>query len=150
MKLPSVLSLKETLEAKTRSSLQWMWEELVRAINFNDQFVAEVNLTTQSAVAAVELNNVLAPGFHRLSYYLTCTTQDGAAGTLRVDFSFTDNEGAVVVQSTAISLTAASRTSGVVVIQLASGGITYTPVVASGVLGNARYDLRIYLERLGD
>lgn len=107
-----------------------------------------VTLTGQSAiVGSTNFQGESSPGLYRLSYYLETTTGAGGAGTIQLSVSFTDAAGATTVVSTAVSLAAIGRTSGVVAVQLQSGSIAYSTIL-TGIFGASKYALYLCLERL--
>jgi hypothetical protein len=82
-----------------------------------------------------------------VSYYLACTTADAAAGTITFNVVATDDVGSVTNSSSALALTATGRTSGEFTMYVASGNLTYSTTLG-GVIGTARYALRVRVEAL--
>jgi hypothetical protein len=105
-------------------------------------------LTGQTAdVGSTAFAGGATPGVYRVSWYLECTTADGAAGTVTAAIAFTDAVGATTVSSSALALTATGRTQGTAFIQLQSGTINYSTTHTGGY-GSSQYALFLCLERM--
>ncbi len=113
------------------------------AVKFQDN----IALTNQSAdIATTNFPNGGTAGVYRLDFVLEDTASDVTAGLIALTIAWTDDAGATV-QNTNKTLTSAGRTAGTVIMQLASGNITYT-TVHSGIFGSAKYALYMCLQRL--
>ncbi len=87
-------------------------------------------------------------GFYRVSYTLEDTTADITAGTIQFQINYTDDVGATTQTSAALILTATGRTQGAMEAYLASGELSYQTNL-TGVIGVAKYALRVRVEYLG-
>lgn len=102
-----------------------------------------------AAIASTNLTNGGLAGMYLLDWTLLVTTADVTAGTFQLSVAYTDTLGATTQTSgVATVLTATSRASGQMVIQLASGEIAYTGVL-TGAFNAARAALYIRLMYLG-
>ena len=106
--------------------------------------------TAQTAdIADTAFANVTAPGTYRVSVYLVDTTADLAAGAVTAHIKFTDNS--TVAQDVAVGpvalTTAGAMAQSTIVVQLASGSLTYGTTHTGG-FGTAAYDLTVVCERL--
>lgn len=100
-----------------------------------------VALTNQAAdITATNLATIT--GTYFLTYVLEDTSSDVTAGAVTLTFSWTDGAGATTLPSSALVLTSQGRTSGTVVVQLASGNLTYA-TSHTGLFGTAKYALYI-------
>lgn len=107
-----------------------------------------VALTAQTAdITSTNFTNAGTAGLYRINYYLETTTADAAAGAVTLTVSFTDGAGATSVASSALTLTAVGRTSGVFFVRLASGSVAYS-TTHSGSYGTAAYALHAICERV--
>jgi len=111
--------------------------------------VDDVSLTAQSAVVApVNFTNGQVAGTYRVDYTFLCTTLDGTAGSLQVDFAWTDGAGAATATSGALSLTALGRVTGSFHVQSTGAAFTYGTSVVAGAINASEYALYITCERI--
>lgn len=105
-------------------------------------------LTTKATDIADTALTTTGAGLYRVSYYLLDTTADLTAGAVTLNIKFTDAATARTLSSAPVVLTATTGfAQGQMVVQLASGGITYG-VTHTGIFGTAVYALYLSLERL--
>lgn len=88
------------------------------------------------------------PGMYRVAYYIVDSVADLTAGAVKLNIAYTDNGIAQTLSSATVALTTIGLfTQGEFIVQLASGSIAYS-TTHTGILGTAKYDLFITLERL--
>jgi len=109
---------------------------------------ADLNLTSQSAAIGSTALTTAQAGYYLVHYTLTDTTTQVGAATVQFGISYTDDGGATTQSGAALSLTAIGRDRGVFQVYLVSGAINYS-VAVIGVIGAARYALRVRVEALG-
>jgi hypothetical protein len=104
--------------------------------------IGKVNRTAQVAdIASTKLTDTTPAGLYVVSCALECTTADGAAGSVIVTFSWTDDVGATTQVLTQV-LTATGRQTLTFTVYLASGNITYAVTHTVGY-GTSQYALRV-------
>jgi hypothetical protein len=119
-----------------------------RATGSGSGILGAINVTAKTAdIASANIVASAPAGFYRISYVLADTTADGAAGSVILTISWTDDVGATTATATQI-LTGTGRVSGTVPLYLASGNIMYA-TTHTGSYGTAQYALRIRAEFLG-
>lgn len=105
------------------------------------------SLTGQVAdITTSNLNND-GNGQYRISYTLITTSADLTAGAIQATFGWTDDAGSTTSASTSVILTTLGRTQGTIILERASGNITYA-VAHTGIFGTATYSLYTTLEKL--
>jgi hypothetical protein len=105
-----------------------------------------INLTAQAAdIAGTTLSSTA--GFYDVLAVLECTTSDGAAGSVILTISWTDDVGATTATATQV-LTGTGRQTLNQPLYLASGNLTYA-ITHTGSYGTAKYALRIRCIPLG-
>jgi|SRR6185369_2670366 len=110
--------------------------------------IAKWDLTGQTAdLASANITNGTATGLYRVEYVLADTTADITAGAVTLTISWTDDVGATTATANQL-LTGTGRTSGDVVLYLASGNITFA-TTHTGIYGSAAYALRLRCAYLG-
>lgn len=101
-----------------------------------------------AAIAPTNFTGVVAPGTYQLNYTLEDTTQALGAGTIQLSVGYTNDAGAASQTSATVTLTSLGAVaSGIMVIQLASGAISYAAVLA-GIISTAKYALYMTMTRL--
>lgn len=108
-----------------------------------------VHLTAQAAdIASTNFANSSTAGTYRVSAYIFDSTADVTAGAAQVNILYTDVAASQTRSLTPCALTVlGTHVDDVVTLQLASGSVAYS-VTHSGLLGTAKYDLHMVVERL--
>ncbi len=99
-----------------------------------------------ASISATNFTNSQTAGRYRVTYTLQCTTADERAVSVKATFAWTDNNGAASVDSDTLVLTARGRTTGTVIVQVASGAFTYATTVDT--IGTAQYALYADVEKI--
>lgn len=109
-----------------------------------------LDLTAQAAaIGATTLYAVPAAGYYTVHYTLEDTTADVTAGTIQFQVNYTDDVGATNQTGAALAMTAAGRDRGSFQVYVAAAGnITYQTNLV-GIVGTARYALRVRLVHMG-
>jgi hypothetical protein len=111
---------------------------------------SNVNLTAQTAsIGSSNLLTAPVVGLYEIDYYLCCTTADAGTPAVSVQLTIghTDRAGATTQTSAALSLAAVGRDRGKMLVEVASGNITYATTVVTA--GSAQYSLRVQARRVG-
>lgn len=145
---PRISRQEKDWQIPQRADLLNIWRDVQRVINSNAVIVDSVIPVAKTGdIAATPFTEATPGALYRVNYYLETVVADGAAGAVTLTFAFTDDAGATTIASSALSLAAQGRTSGIVLVRLASGSLTYA-ITHTGSYGTATYSVQIVLERI--
>ncbi len=110
--------------------------------------VDDVALTNQSAdIGSTNFTNAGTAGTYAVFYYICVTTTDAGAGSVNLQIAHNNGTATLYDNATALSLATASRVSGVFMVKLGSGSVSYN-TTHTGSYGTSKYALYMSCMRL--
>lgn len=108
-----------------------------------------------AAIGSTNFSNGGSKGYYTIKFYLVCTKADLTAGTIQLSTTYKDVNGtSITLTSNTVALTAVTNEANKFnstldgsFIDLDSGSIAYSTVLV-GIIGSAKYDLYMVLERM--
>jgi hypothetical protein len=123
----------------------WTWDGTKVWIT-GQRTVTSVSAATNStsSIGSTALLTAPTPGLYRVAWTLTTGSVSGGSATALVTTGWTDAVGAKTSAGAALTLAAAANQSGSVLVNVASGNLTYATTYAAGSGGN--YNLQMTAE----